>query len=109
VRSSFKFFVAIAIVVAVGALLGGSAGKPSHQRQAQFNTTVPSDRSQLKGDLEQQSSARLRLFNESFPALAGDVVRISSSGIDSEYFSHSSFARRTAPVSVTLYQRPPPA
>jgi len=67
--------------VALAALLSASTGEPSHQRWAQLSTTVPSDRSQLKGDLEQPSFARPRLFHESLPVLAGDVVHISGSGI----------------------------
>jgi hypothetical protein len=109
VRSSSKFFVAIAVVVAVGALLGcGSAGKLSHQRQARLSTTAPSGRSQLTGDLEPQSFARLRLFHESPADLAGGAVRISSFGLESVHFFHDSFARRTLPVPLPLYQRPPP-
>ena len=107
-RTSLKLVVAIAVVVGFGALLAGSAQKLSHQRARRVSTTVPSDHSQLKGDLELRSFSRHRQFHGSFPALAGDVIRIPDSGAESERLFQNSYFGRTAPVPFSLYQRPPP-
>jgi hypothetical protein len=110
VRTSLKLVVAIAVVGACGALLAGSAGKLSHERGTRVSTTVPSDHAQLlKGDLELRSFSRHRQFHESFPALAGNVIRIPDSGTASERLFQNSYFRSTTPVPFQLHERPPPA
>jgi hypothetical protein len=109
VRTSLKLVVVIAVVAACVALLAGSAGKLSHEHRPRVSTTIPSDHTQLlKGDLELRSFSRDRQFNESFPALAGNVDRIPDSGNASERLFQISYFGRTARVPFSLYQRPPP-
>jgi len=108
VRPSLKLVPAIAVVAFV-ALLAGSALKLSHESGPRIGTTVPSDPSELKGDLEKPSVARVRLFDGSSPAVAGDVVWPPDSGIASERLSQNSYFRGAEHLPFPLYQRPPPA
>jgi hypothetical protein len=109
VRFGFKFVFAVAVVAVFGALPGGCGAKLSHERFTHLSSPGPSDRSQLKGDLEQQGTLRPRLFNESLPALAGNVLCISCSGAESELLLQDSLSSRAAFLTFPLYQRPPPA
>jgi hypothetical protein len=103
------FVVAMAVVAVFGVLLGGCGAKLSHERFAHLSSPGPADRSQLKGDLEQQGSLRPRLFNQLLPALAGNVSGITCSGAESELLLQDSLSRRTSFVPFPLHQRPPPA
>jgi hypothetical protein len=109
VRSSFKLAFGIATLAALGAVLSGSTGKLTRGRWIHLSGTLPSDHSQLKGELEKPSVPRVRLFDGSLPALAGDGVRIPDSGTDYERLSQISYLLGAERLPFPLYQRPPPA